>query len=116
MKYCELVDSTDRSSNYAWCMDHKKFATHCGPDGDTPVCETFANSDGCNCCPENYDKSEAPVVANAMVSVQVSGEYYDERTLNKVAFALEKAGLSGQKTLDAINEMQNAGILFRERS
>lgn len=42
--------------------------------------------------------------------------YYDEHTIKKVRDALERAGVTGSFTKDAcINEMENAGILFRER-
>lgn len=59
-KYCELVDAPKTYKRLTpWCEDHKKFATHCGPDGDTPVCEVFANENGCNCCPENYKKDRS---------------------------------------------------------
>lgn len=41
--------------------------------------------------------------------------YYDEQTLKKVFDALEVAGVTGQQATDAVNQMQNLGILFRER-
>ena len=41
--------------------------------------------------------------------------YYDEETLFKVNRALRASGLTQVQTQDAIIEMQNAGILFRER-
>jgi hypothetical protein len=40
---------------------------------------------------------------------------YDEDTMFKVHVALNAAGISGQQADDAVNAMQNAGILFRER-
>lgn len=40
---------------------------------------------------------------------------YNEDTLFKVQRALHNAGLSNNQKRDAIIEMQNAGILFRER-
>jgi len=40
---------------------------------------------------------------------------HNEFTLFKVYSALAKVGISSQTARDAINEMQNAGILFRER-
>jgi hypothetical protein len=42
-------------------------------------------------------------------------ETHTEDTLFKVAVALREAGLSEQEIDDAINSMQNSGILFRER-
>lgn len=44
------------------------------------------------------------------------GETYGEGTLEKVRRALTKLGFSTQTTTDAITEMQNEGILFRERT
>lgn len=41
--------------------------------------------------------------------------YYDEGTLKKVADALMSVGIMRAHAIDAINAMQNAGILFRER-
>lgn len=41
---------------------------------------------------------------------------YDERTLFKVHRALMDSGLDYQAAIDAINNLQNAGILFRERA
>jgi len=47
---------------------------------------------------------------------EAPGEYYDENTLFKIIEALERAGVSnGQAQMDVIRELQNAGILFRER-
>jgi hypothetical protein len=41
--------------------------------------------------------------------------YYDEDTLVKVYAALAFAGIYGEKAREAVNNMQNVGILFRER-
>jgi hypothetical protein len=41
---------------------------------------------------------------------------HNEETMQKVYQALRKAGLTDQKTVDAVMDMQNAGILFREVS
>lgn len=41
--------------------------------------------------------------------------YYDEQTLRKVYDALKVAGVEGQQATDAVFQMQNLGILFRER-
>jgi hypothetical protein len=41
--------------------------------------------------------------------------YYDDQTLFKVYSALQAAGLNEGQIRDAVAEMQNAGILFRER-
>lgn len=42
-------------------------------------------------------------------------ETFDEVTMFKVNRALRDSGLTLEQAQDAINEMQNAGILFRER-
>lgn len=42
--------------------------------------------------------------------------YNDEDTLTKVYAGLLAAGLSEQAATDAVNAMQNRGILFRERA
>lgn len=41
--------------------------------------------------------------------------HHDENTLRKVYEGLLKAGIFGQQAVDAVSEMQNQGILFRER-
>ena len=40
--------------------------------------------------------------------------HYDENTLRKVYEGLLAAGIFGQQAVDAVSEMQNKGILFRE--
>ena len=45
----------------------------------------------------------------------VKREYHGEETLTVVFNALSDSGLNHAQVLDAIREMQNAGILFRER-
>lgn len=42
-------------------------------------------------------------------------EFFNENTLHKVRSGLSAAGLTEQQITDAINGMQNQGILFRER-
>lgn len=42
--------------------------------------------------------------------------YFDENTLFKVYDSLRAAGLDEQAARDAISDMQNKGILFRERA
>jgi hypothetical protein len=41
--------------------------------------------------------------------------YYDDKTLEKVTNVLRSHGLSSQLVTDLISDLQNAGILFRER-
>lgn len=40
---------------------------------------------------------------------------FDEDTLEKVYAGLNAAGVFGQQSVDAVNQIQNRGILFRER-
>lgn len=42
-------------------------------------------------------------------------EVYDKKTVRKVYMGLAAAGVTGQTATDAVFEMQNQGILFRER-
>lgn len=46
----------------------------------------------------------------------MSEEYFDDQTLFKVHEALSKIGLGALQVREAITEMQNAGIIFRELS
>lgn len=41
--------------------------------------------------------------------------YHDENTLFKVYAALSAAGVTGKQATDAVNQLLNFGILFRER-
>jgi len=41
--------------------------------------------------------------------------YFDEDTLKKVYEGLLAAGVFGQQAVDAVNQIQNRGILFREK-
>lgn len=42
-------------------------------------------------------------------------EDYDDETMAMVYMALMESGLTHEQAVNAINSMQNAGILFRER-
>lgn len=42
-------------------------------------------------------------------------EVHDEKTLRKVYMGLAAAGVFGQTATDAVFQMQNQGVLFRER-
>jgi hypothetical protein len=42
-------------------------------------------------------------------------DHFDEQTHFKVSCGLREAGLNDTQITDAINAMQNNGILFRER-
>lgn len=50
-----------------------------------------------------------------MSALTTPTEHYTENTLFKVYDVLRAAGLGESQAREAINEMQNQGILFRER-
>jgi hypothetical protein len=65
-----------------------------------------------------FDNSMAPSfsIEPHIVPAEPKTEGHNSDTLNKVYGALATdCGLSYHKTVEAINAMQNAGILFRER-
>lgn len=49
------------------------------------------------------------------VKEETPRELFLEGTMQKAFEALKKAGLTNDQALDGLREMQNAGILFRER-
>ena len=48
-----------------------------------------------------------------MADIAQTDVYHD--TLDKVAGALRKLGYNDQQVIDIVNEILNAGVLFRER-
>ena len=54
--------------------------------------------------------------ANKLELAKASQVRYDDQTLQKVYEAMRKVGLDDAEVGDAVLEMQNAGILFRERA
>lgn len=56
--FCNLSDECPPHYKglYVWCVDHNLPADHVGTDGDTPICMTHADTEGCNCCPKNYNR------------------------------------------------------------
>lgn len=52
---------------------------------------------------------------NSHLTPSAPKEHFDENTLFKVYDALRAAGLTEKQSRGCISEMQNAGILFRER-
>lgn len=53
--------------------------------------------------------------AKAAKKIQAELDHFDDMTLYKVFLALRRSGLEDYQADAAINEMQNDGILFRER-
>lgn len=45
---------------------------------------------------------------------EMASETHNDNTMLKVYNSLRRAGLSDQQVNDAVNQMQNDGILFRE--
>ena len=63
---------------------------------------------------------EAGEMADALLTTfsgrsEAEQAYCDEYTLTKVYWSLGRSGLGDAQITAAISEMQNAGILFRER-
>lgn len=58
----------------------------------------------CTQCQDERDSYKPP-----------TADFYDEQTLTKVFMALRKSGLSPVEATNALSEMQNSGVLFRER-
>jgi hypothetical protein len=56
-----------------------------------------------------------PLLVGGNPAPEPAGETYDEQTLVKVYDALKRAGLSEGQSINAVDEMQNLGLLFRER-
>lgn len=56
----------------------------------------------------------AEVVAPRPIGIQLQELTATQGTIYKVYDALKDSGLTRQQALDAINQMQNAGIYFRE--
>lgn len=58
--------------------------------------------------------------SNSNVTIEMSSsapspELFLEGTMAKVFHALKRSGLTDDQALDGMREMQNEGILFRER-
>lgn len=53
--------------------------------------------------------------ARALEAAEAERTYFDEDTLRKVYDALDATSMPNVEIENAINAMQNAGILFRER-
>ena len=59
---------------------------------------------------------EARAEVERLRAAAADGEHFDEDTLRKVYDALGSAGLAREVAQQAVNEMQNLGILFGERA
>jgi hypothetical protein len=65
------------------------------------------------------DVEFAKVIQGPLTGLSISAqptETHSDNTLYKVSQALHQAGMNGAQIERAINEMQNHGILFRERA
>jgi hypothetical protein len=56
-----------------------------------------------------------PAEEPAFTVTNTPDEHYGEETLAHVYEALNEAGVGGEQATDAVNQMQNRGILFRAR-
>lgn len=79
MDYCEteFQEGKDRTQ----CFTHGGDATHVSPDGDSVVCQKYADLLGCKCCSQNFEKLSRvdlsvgdEIVVNGRVFVLVSCE------------------------------------------
>lgn len=61
---------------------------------------------------KSLEKNERPRITHI---TNQSAEQHTDQTLYIVHDALERSGLTRDQAQEAIREMQNAGILFRER-
>jgi hypothetical protein len=111
MKFCEIDpdSSSPAEENFVHCSTHDLPAKHCGPDGDTPVCEMFARNSGCNCCRENYGKTyddQYRKIARAVVSgVKDLAQDYD----------LHLDGLPNEHLMErVIHDLIRYGIIPKE--
>jgi hypothetical protein len=79
---CTVSDDWTQDEAYLRCVEHGNPMDHVGLDGDTPVCKKYADENGCNCCPENYNK-RAPVVLKLGDKVEVHGMVF---TLTSISY------------------------------
>lgn len=65
-----------------------------------------------------FDSTHAKEIGDEVVAriKQMAAEYHREETLHIVYDSLKKVGLNHRLAEDAVITMQNAGILFRERT
>jgi len=73
------------------------------------------NGAECSFCPR-LDGPWRPLLVGGTPAPEPAAETYDEQTLVKVYDALKRAGLSQGQSINAVDEMQNLGLLFRERA
>lgn len=79
------------------------------------------NVDGGGREPDEQELADRILVVATEFTAWLAGpveheENYGEDTIHKVHQALMRAGLTEDNAINAINEMQNDGILFRERA
>lgn len=63
-----------------------------------------------------FDVFESGQIVHSFKEHGVLSEVHDDNTVTKVYEALRDQGWSDTEVLDAVHSIQNAGILFRERS
>lgn len=61
------------------------------------------------------DSAVASQIVNRLSEHGLISEEYNGKTIAKVYLALTDVGLDESDATDAINNMQNMGVLFRER-
>lgn len=126
MGWCDLDDQGPKTYTgyYVWCTDHDMPATHCGTDGDTPVCVVHAQAAGCNCCPINYDeelRAEAKARFGSPSSVGLLEHHYKHQELVdgcldcEVERAFEYAEIGERQVRDFLGRLDDLGIELQRK-
>ena len=108
MCWCDLDDQGPKTytGHHVWCTDHDMPATHCGTDGDTPVCVVHAQAAGCNCCPINYDEE-----LRAEAKARFGSPYVASNTEERLRKVFGKFGLDEFMSGQIIFELQAQGLI-----
>lgn len=92
-------------ADYPQCDDHRPIQHR---DGKPPWCHQCLLT-------EDYKQPVSIFDKEKKVAEDKEDLHHDENTLRKVYEGLLKAGIYGQQAVDAVSEMQNQGIIFREQ-
>ncbi len=91
------------------CDDHRPIQHR---DGKPPWCHQCGLTQGYAIPRSRFETEEESVPEPKEETESV---HFDENTLRKVYEGLLKAGIFGQQAVDAVSQIQNQGILFREK-
>lgn len=93
-------------ADYPQCDDHRPIQHR---DGKPPWCHQCLLT-------EDYKQPVSIFDKEKKLAEEKEDLHHDENTLRKVYEGLLKAGIYGQQAVDVVSEIQNQGILFRERN